>query len=106
MPVRVMVSARIEEKDKEAFEKAYREVSSAVRGTPGHIRDELLCDVEEPGRYILLAEWESEKVFRAWEDSPTHMEIAAPMFPYWSNGGIERRVYDLRQRLDSVPNAG
>ena len=106
MPVRVMVSARIEEKDREAFEEAYRSVAAAVRGTPGHLRDELLRDAEEPGRYVLLAEWESEQAFRAWEDAPGHRETAAPMFPYWSGGGIERRIYDLRARLDSVPSHG
>lgn len=99
-----MVSARVEEKDREAFEEAYLSVAAAVRGTPGHIRDEMLRDAEEAGRYILLAEWESEEAFRAWEDAPSHREMAAPMFPYWSGGGIERRIYDLRARLDSVPS--
>lgn len=106
MPVRVMVSAHIDDRDREAFEAAYRTVSAAVRGTPGHLRDELLRDAEEAGRYILLAEWESEEAFRAWEDAPTHRETAAPMFPYWSGGGIERRVYAVRARLDSVPSRG
>ncbi|MFF8955263.1 antibiotic biosynthesis monooxygenase family protein [Streptomyces sp. NPDC014894] len=105
MTVRVMVSARVEEKDQEAFEEAYRSVTAVVSGTPGHLRDELLRDAEEPGRYILLAEWESEEAFRAWEDAPAHRETAAPMFPYWSRGGIERRILDLRARLDSVPSA-
>jgi heme-degrading monooxygenase HmoA len=104
MPVRVMVSARIADHDREAFEEAYRQVAAVVRGTPGHIRDELLRDVEEAGRYILLAEWESEEAFRSWEDAPSHREMAAPMFPYWSGGGIERRIYDLRARLDSAPS--
>ncbi|MFU8850844.1 antibiotic biosynthesis monooxygenase family protein [Micromonospora sp. SL1-18] len=102
MPVRVMVSARIDDKDREAFEEAYRLVAAVVAGTPGHIRDELLRDAEQPGRYILLAEWESEEAFRTWENAPTHREMAAPMFPYWSGGGIERHIYDLRARLDSV----
>ncbi|MFE6165485.1 antibiotic biosynthesis monooxygenase family protein [Streptomyces sp. NPDC056486] len=104
MTVRVMVSARIEDKDQEAFEEAYRSVTSVVRGTPGHLRDELLRDAEEPGRYILLAEWESEEAFRTWEDAPSHREMAAPMFPYWSGGGIERRIYDLRTRIDGTPS--
>ncbi|MCX5126143.1 antibiotic biosynthesis monooxygenase [Streptomyces sp. NBC_00347] len=104
MTVRVMVSARVEEKDQGAFEEAYRQVTSVVRGTPGHLRDELLRDAEQPGRYILLAEWESEEAFRTWEDAPSHREMAAPMFPYWSGGDIERRIFDLRARLDSVPS--
>ncbi|WP_327287041.1 antibiotic biosynthesis monooxygenase family protein [Streptomyces sp. NBC_01198] len=104
MPVRVMVTATIEEQHREAFEEAYRQVTSVVRGTPGHLRDEMLRDAEQPGRYILLAEWESEEAFRSWEDAPSHREMAAPMFPYWSGGGIERHIYDVRARLDSVPS--
>ncbi|MFD9432718.1 antibiotic biosynthesis monooxygenase family protein [Streptomyces sp. NPDC060002] len=104
MTVRIMVSARVEEKDQEAFEEAYRQVTAVVRGTPGHLRDELLRDAEQAGRYILLAEWESEEAFRTWEDAPSHREMAAPMFPYWSGGEIERRIFDLRARLDSVPS--
>ncbi|SEQ08283.1 Heme-degrading monooxygenase HmoA [Streptomyces sp. yr375] len=104
MTVRIMVSARVEDTDQEAFEEAYRQVTAVVRGTPGHLRDELLRDAEQPGRYILLAEWESEEAFRAWEDAPSHREMAAPMFPYWSGGEIERRIFDLRARLDSVPS--
>ncbi|MFG2813239.1 antibiotic biosynthesis monooxygenase family protein [Streptomyces sp. NPDC004673] len=99
-----MVSARVQEKDQEAFEEAYRQVTAVVKGTPGHLRDELLRDAEEPGRYILLAEWESEEAFRRWEDAPSHREMAAPMYPYWSGGDIERRIFDLRARLDSVPS--
>ncbi|MFJ3170847.1 antibiotic biosynthesis monooxygenase family protein [Streptomyces roseus] len=104
MTVRIMVSARVQEKDQEAFEEAYRQVTAVVKGTPGHLRDELLRDAEQPGRYILLAEWESEEAFRTWEDAPSHREMAAPMFPYWSGGDIERRIFDLRARLDSVPS--
>ncbi|MFE5584801.1 antibiotic biosynthesis monooxygenase family protein [Kitasatospora sp. NPDC056531] len=97
-----MVSARVEEKDQEGFEAAYRQVTAVVHGTPGHLRDELLRDADEPGRYILLAEWESEEAFRAWEDAPSHREMAAPMFPFWSGGGIERRIYEVRTRLGGV----
>lgn len=104
MTVRIMVSARVQEQDQEAFEEAYRQVTAVVKGTPGHLRDELLRDAEQPGRYILLAEWESEEAFRTWEDAPSHREMAAPMYPYWSGGDIERRIFDLRARLDSVPS--
>lgn len=104
MTVRIMVSARVQEKDQEAFEEAYRQVTAVVKGTPGHLRDELLRDAEQPGRYILLAEWESEEAFRTWEDALSHREMAAPMFPYWIGGDIERRIFDLRARLDSVPS--
>lgn len=99
MTVRVLVRATPRKEDQEKFEAAYREVTATVRGTPGHLHDELLRDGDD---YILLAEWESEQIFRAWEDDPAHMQMAAPMLPYWGDKGVERRIFEVRARLDSV----
>jgi heme-degrading monooxygenase HmoA len=93
MTVRVMVFATVRDGDATAFEEAYSEVSAKVLGTPGHLRDELLHQVDTPNTYILLSEWQSEEQFRAWEDAPVHREITVPMRPYWS-GQIERRIYE------------
>jgi len=107
MPTRVMVFAAIRPGQEEAFEAAYRTVTAAVKGTPGHIRDELLRDCDRPGRYVLLSEWESVEAFRAWEDAPIHPEMTTPMRPYWA-GRVERTIFDVAARLDGVltgPNA-
>ncbi|GAA2102406.1 antibiotic biosynthesis monooxygenase family protein [Actinomadura alba] len=102
MTVRILVRATPRKEDQEKFEEAYRQVTETVRGTPGHLHDELLRDAEDGETYILLAEWESEQAFRAWEDDPRHMQMAAPMFPYWGDRGVERRIFEVRARLDSV----
>jgi heme-degrading monooxygenase HmoA len=94
MTVRIMVSTTITPDDREAFERAFLEVSRTVRGTPGHVRDELLRDTEGNG-YVLLAEWESEKAFRAWEDDPVHRHMAAPLHQYWAGGGVVRTIYEV-----------
>ncbi|MEU8803921.1 antibiotic biosynthesis monooxygenase family protein [Spirillospora sp. NPDC048819] len=99
MTVRVLVRATPRAEDREKFEEAYRTVTATVRGTPGHLDDELLRDGDS---YILLAEWESEEKFRAWEDAPEHLQMAAPMLPYWGDGGVERRIYEVRARLDNL----
>jgi heme-degrading monooxygenase HmoA len=96
MATRVMVFARVAEGDAEQFEKAFAAVRARVTGTPGHIRDELLRDAEDPTRYILLSEWESEEQFRAWEDLPIHHEMTAPMHPYWRP--VERRIHSSATR--------
>jgi heme-degrading monooxygenase HmoA len=99
MTVRVLVTATPREEDREKFEAAYREVTATVRGTPGHLNDELLRD---GATYVLLAEWESEEKFRAWEDHPDHLKMAEPMLPYWGENGVERRIYEVRARLDAL----
>jgi len=100
MPVRIMVFAKIKPGEEKLFEQAYAGVSAKVKGTPGHIRDELLKDANDPSSYILLAEWESKEAFLAWEDAPIHRQTTSPMSPHWQ-GGTERKIFEVVVRLDS-----
>jgi|SRR4051812_2636181 len=104
MTIRVMVFAKIKTGEEAAFETAYQEVTRKVKGTPGHIRDELLRDTQEPGGYILLSEWESREAFLSWEDAPVHMQTTTPMRPFWA-GRVERKIYEVAFRLASEPVA-
>ena len=106
MPARVMVFAKINRGDEEAFEAAYAEVTSKVKGTTGHIADELLrradpADPEDgPRTYILLSEWESKEAFLGWEDDAIHMQTTTPMRPYWA-GKVERIIFDVAHTIKS-----
>jgi heme-degrading monooxygenase HmoA len=100
MAVRILVFAKIKPGEEQAFEDAYAEVTRKVKGTPGHVCDELLRDTGEKGSYILLAEWESRERFLEWENDPVHMATTTPMRPYWS-GRVERRIYEVAHRIDS-----
>jgi heme oxygenase (mycobilin-producing) len=106
MPARVMVFAKINRGDEEAFEAAYAEVTAKVKGTQGHITDELLRradppDAEDgPRTYILLSEWESRDAFLAWETEPIHMQTTTPMRPYWA-GKVERIIFDVAHTIKS-----
>jgi heme oxygenase (mycobilin-producing) len=105
---RVMVFAKIDRGNEEAFEAAYAEVTAKVKGTKGHIADELLCRTEPPDdddgprSYILLSEWESKEDFLNWETDAIHMQTTTPMRPYWS-GRVERIVYDVAHTIKSSP---
>jgi heme-degrading monooxygenase HmoA len=104
MAARVMVFAKIDRGDEEAFEAAYAQVTSNVKGTPGHIGDELLRRAEPPDpddqsrSYVLLSEWESKEAFLAWENAPVHTEKRNPMTPYWS-GKVERIIWDVAHTI-------
>jgi heme-degrading monooxygenase HmoA len=115
MLTRVMVFATIDKGNEEAFEKAYAEVTAKVKGTPGHVRDELLRhstgsdvmpgaeavpDPEGTVGYVLLSEWESREAFLSWERDPIHMATTKPMHPFWA-GRVHRHLYDVAHRLDS-----
>ncbi|MBM9508201.1 antibiotic biosynthesis monooxygenase family protein [Actinacidiphila acididurans] len=101
MSIRVVMTATIKPEDADAFERAYLDVTSKVQGTPGHLRDVLLRDSEDATRYSLIAEWESERLFRAWADDPEHMRQSAAMYPYWADT-FRRSIYEVRAALDST----
>src|SRR5690242_9470382 len=107
MPARVMVFAKINRGDEEAFEAAYAQVTASVHGTKGHISDELLRRAEppdasdEPRSYILLSEWESKEAFLAWEEGPVHVNKRSPMHPYWV-GKVERVIFDVAHTIKST----
>src|SRR5689334_5641993 len=98
MSVRVMVFATIKPGSQEDFETAFSRVTQQVKGTQGHIRDELIKDTANPNAYILLSEWESQEAFLAWEDAPIHKETTTPMRPYWA-GNVERKIYTMAYSL-------
>src|SRR3954454_17607256 len=103
MPVRVMVFAKIKPGEEAAFEAAYAEVTRKVKGTAGHVKDELLRADGEVGSYILLSEWESKEAFLAWEDAPIHMNTTTPMRPYWA-GRVERVIYEVAHAIKHEPS--
>ncbi len=96
MPVRIMVHAKVAEADYPAFQTEYRAVTSKVKGTPGHIRDELLRATDGSEAIILLSEWESRERFLAWEDAPIHRQTTGGLRPYWS-GSIDRVIYEVTE---------
>jgi heme-degrading monooxygenase HmoA len=111
--IRVMVFARVKPGAEKEFEAAFAEVTSKVKGTPGHISDELLRESTgsdimpgaEPDAgpddgttpYILLSEWESREAFLGWERDPIHMQTTTPMRPHWA-GRVQRKIYDVAVR--------
>jgi heme-degrading monooxygenase HmoA len=93
-----MVFAKIKPGQQEAFEAAYAEVTRKVKGTPGHVRDELLHRTDQAESYVLLSEWESQEKFLEWVDAPIHRNTTTPMRPYWA-GAVERVIFDVAHRL-------
>jgi heme-degrading monooxygenase HmoA len=83
--VRVLVFAEIKDGDREAFEQAFAGVAQRMKGTPGHVRDELLRDVRDPRSYVVAGEWSSREEFQTWFDDPSHPDTTTPMRPYWED---------------------
>ena len=61
----MLVIAGIAPGEENAFEGAFAAVAAGMKGTPGHIRDELLGDTRSPSSYVLVGEWTSVQEFMA-----------------------------------------
>jgi heme-degrading monooxygenase HmoA len=60
---------RYEVRDDEAFERAYGpdgDWAKFFRQGRGYVGTELLHDVEEPGRYLVIDRWESAEAYNAF----------------------------------------
>jgi heme-degrading monooxygenase HmoA len=98
MSVRVLVLAEITPGDEEAFEEAFAAVAAGMKGTPGHIRDELLRDTRNPSSYVLVGEWTSIEEFMDWFDDPKHPQMTAAMHEYWA-GRAQHGAYEIAVRV-------
>nr|WP_052478680.1 antibiotic biosynthesis monooxygenase [Kibdelosporangium sp. MJ126-NF4]CEL19957.1 hypothetical protein [Kibdelosporangium sp. MJ126-NF4]CTQ97181.1 hypothetical protein [Kibdelosporangium sp. MJ126-NF4] len=94
MTAYIVVSAKVKPETGPQFEAAFRQVQAKVKGTPGHISDQLLRDHEDPNRYILLGQWVSAEKFLEWEDAPVHKQTTTPMREFWA-GRVERTIYEI-----------
>ncbi|WP_239374745.1 FAD-dependent monooxygenase [Frankia sp. Cj5] len=94
--VRVLVTTTVPAGEEAVFEQAFLDVAAAMRGVPGHLREELL---HEPGTptYHLLAEWTSKAAFLDWVQDPRHTDRTRELLPYL-NRGFSRRVFTIAAR--------
>jgi len=101
--IRVAVTVTVPEGQEEAYEKAYLTVAERMRGTPGHVREELL---REPGTgtYHIFAEWEDEASFHAWTDDQSHMEKTGPLIPFICEN-FKRATYHIVARPEERASA-
>jgi heme-degrading monooxygenase HmoA len=91
MATYVLVFGRLHRlEDKEAFEATFEQVSrTVVNSTKGILRDELICDSNDPFAYIMLSEWESKEAWASWQRAPIHEVQVGGMQQYWKGQGVK-----------------
>jgi heme-degrading monooxygenase HmoA len=68
----------------EAYEAAFREASPLIASIPGYIRHELSRCMETPGKYLLLAQWETLEAHTVgFRGSPQYLEWKALLHPFY-----------------------
>ncbi|OQO94810.1 antibiotic biosynthesis monooxygenase family protein [Saccharomonospora piscinae] len=63
----------------DAFLAAYESVRWLVARTPGHLGDQVCQSTDSPGEWLITSQWRSAEDFLAWERTPEHQALAAPM---------------------------
>ncbi|MGC5021004.1 antibiotic biosynthesis monooxygenase family protein [Micromonospora sp. DT47] len=80
--VRVLIHAAAPPTEQGAVEEAYHRISADLAGTPGLLGNELLRLADDPGRFVVMSEWESLAAFRSWEAGASHRGTTAPLRRY------------------------
>ena len=95
MSVRMMLFSTIDADKEREFEAAFAVVRERVATVPGHVREELMRQHDQPGAYVLISDWHSREAFMAWLRSAQHDVMTAEMRPYFLRPS-EMRFYQVR----------
>ncbi|GAA3368928.1 antibiotic biosynthesis monooxygenase [Streptomyces sannanensis] len=88
MTFRVMLRMEIEPGQEAAFEKAWLEGTDAVTGHPASLGQSLAREEGPGSTYVIVSDWVDEPRFRAFENSPAHLEHRATLHPYRKGGSF------------------
>jgi heme-degrading monooxygenase HmoA len=62
------------------FLSAYDKIRYVVaEGVDGHLLDQVCQSEHDPEQWMITSEWTSLGAFKAWERSPDHRDLVAPM---------------------------
>ncbi len=79
MSVRLRVDVRIKPGTEDELVRSYGELIQAARSQAGFIEHQLCQSIEDPGRWMVISEWESIEASNAWDRSEEHGRLLAPM---------------------------
>jgi heme-degrading monooxygenase HmoA len=77
--VRATVTMTVREGQQGAFEPAWRAVATEARRAPGHLRQALARDPDDPRVFVVTSDWETAEAFREFERSPQQDVLTAPL---------------------------
>ncbi|HEX7821355.1 MAG TPA: antibiotic biosynthesis monooxygenase family protein [Sphingobium sp.] len=94
-----MILERVELTAKDGHEDAFAAVFDAdtlalISGAPGCLGARVGRGVENPGKMILLVEWETLDAHTAFTGSPPHGAFGKAIGPYIAGGAMEHFSFD------------
>ena len=80
MAGRVVFLIRIPQARTAEFLAAYEQIRYQVaQGVAGHLVDQVCRSATDPEQWLITSEWLSLAHFEAWESTPEHRDLVAPM---------------------------
>lgn len=76
---RVLFLVRVPQERVAEFLSTYERIRYQVAAVEGHLIDQVCRSVTDPEQWLITSEWQSLAHFEAWERSPGHRELAAPL---------------------------
>lgn len=77
--LRVLFMITVRDGAEQRFLDAYEQIRGEVARVPGHLVDQVCQSTTEPAQWVITSEWQTADHFAAWESSPAHRELVAPM---------------------------
>ncbi|GGP85338.1 antibiotic biosynthesis monooxygenase family protein [Saccharothrix coeruleofusca] len=77
--LRVVFRLRVTHGAGERLLEAYQRIRHAVAEVDGYLGDQLCQSLHDPDEWVITSEWRSFGHFAAWEATPGHRELAAPL---------------------------
>ena len=75
----MIVDVRVKPGSRDELTRAYAALRQRAREQPGFISHQLCQSLDDPGRWMVLSEWETFEDSEAWDRSEDHARLLGPM---------------------------
>ncbi|MBD0329775.1 MAG: antibiotic biosynthesis monooxygenase [Thermoleophilia bacterium] len=81
-----VVDARVRAGLEDEFLRRYAALGERVaQGLDGHVSHRLCRALDEPGRWLIVSEWETLEQSQAWDRAPEHRQLTGALRECWDD---------------------
>ena len=102
--VRALLEMRVRAGAEQEFERAWKAVARLAAQAPGNLRQALLRDPREPGRFVISTDWATAEDFRTFERSPEQEAATAPLRRLRESASMS--VFEVAVAFEGTREAG
>lgn len=92
MTARFTLAVRLKPGREEDLTRAYAALRERVTAAEGLIDHQLCQSLDDPERWLITSEWKSLEASSAWDRSPAHDELTAPLRDCWQSAEATKYV--------------